>query len=82
MGLNDPKEIETPQGAAKALKNSIKSYVGNNPQSLKFITPDEGVKYFVNKVRGGSSTFEAEYKKASKTLNTFFKSGNKFSLPV
>jgi len=81
MGIKDPKEIETPAGAAKALKNSIVSYVGKTPGSLKFKTAEEGVKYFVNKVRGSSSDFKTQYDKAIKALNTFLKKGNKYTIP-
>lgn len=81
MGINNPKDIETPQGAAKALKNSITSYIGANPGALKFKTPQEAVKYFVNKVRGGSSTFQTQYDKAIKTLNLYFNKNGKFVLP-
>lgn len=82
FGLTDPNQIETPAGAAKALKNSIINYVGTSPGKLKFNTPQEAITYFVNKVRGSSSNYQTEYNKAIKILNLYFLKNGKYVLPI
>lgn len=76
-----PEEIQTPAGAAKALKKSIELYAGSSPGNLKFKTPQEAITYFVNKVRGGSSDFTTQYNKAVKMLVYFSKDG-KYAIPT
>lgn len=81
MGITNPKDIETPEGAAKALKKSIESYIGPNPEKIKFDTPQKAASYFVDKVRGNSSTHQKEYEKSIKILDTFFKDSGKYKIP-
>lgn len=82
FGLTDPKQIETPEGAAKAIKGSIVNYVGTTPGKTKFKTPQEAISFFVDKVRGGSSDHTTEYNKAIKILNTYFLKNGKYVLPI
>lgn len=63
-----PQEIETPAGAAKALTNSVKLYIGSKPSGLSFKSPEDALVYWVNKVRGGASTQSVEYSKAVRYL--------------
>lgn len=81
-GFKDPKEIETPEGAAKALKASIKVYTNYKPKETKFKTPKEGITYFIKKVAGSSGDFNKAYEKASKILDLFFKKNGKYVLPA
>lgn len=80
-GLSDPKQIETPAGAARVLKNSILNYVGKAPGKIKFNTPQEAITFFVNKVRGGSSDLTTQYNKAVKVLNAYFLKNGKYVIP-
>ena len=81
-GFKDPKEIETPEGAAKALKASIKAYTNYKPKSTKFKTPQEAVTYFIKKVAGSSGNFQDGYKKSISLMDLFFKKNGKYVLPV